>query len=308
MIASNKISRFVERIDDNFKRPIVADIFLTDFCNSSCSYCRYAERTGKYIEQGDFRRYLLRLRGMGVKAVILTGGGEPTIHPYFGEIVKLLEDYGIPYGINTNGIKFQQVVAQFVKISIDEGTAEEYTRSRGVDKFGEVLDNVANYCLERDRIGGKTRIGVQCVVRDAEQVKAFYSAVKRLSVDYIQYRPLELPRWIDHKDYDAALNAIYELKAHDERIYLSYKFQHLNWVPEDCYGRWTAICVKTNGDIPVCCHRPDEIIGNIDDTDIAEKFSSYRVADMGKCERPCRLTGANWYLQDYKQNAENYFI
>ncbi len=309
MIASNKILGFVDRIHDEQKRPIVADVFLTDYCNSKCSYCRYGNRTGEYITVDDFSFYLWKLQEMGVRAIILTGGGEPTIHPEFSDIVKELDGFGFPYGMNTNGILFREVAsADFVKISIDEGNGEEYFKSRGVDAFGQVLENVQKYCEMRDKNGGKTRIGVQCVVRDSEQVNAFYSAVKRLSVDYIQFRPLELPRWIDHKDYGDALSAIYELEKDDKRIYRSYKFQFLDYVPEECFARWAAICIKTNGDVPVCCHRPEEIIGNIKDVYIAEKFSRYQIEDMSKCERPCRLTGANWSLAGYKSDNEKFFI
>ena len=39
MISENKILFFPEHIVD--KRPITADVFLTNYCNNRCPYCTY---------------------------------------------------------------------------------------------------------------------------------------------------------------------------------------------------------------------------------------------------------------------------
>ena len=292
MITANKLLYYQDRFEDRC-RPVTADVFLTDYCNSGCSYCRYKQqRSGAYINAEDFKKYLERLTAIGVRGVILTGGGEPTINPDFDKICTILDDNRVPYGVNTNGIVFKGSNARFVKISIDEGDRETYAYCRGVDKLQDVLLNVEKYCKTQ------SRIGVQCVARNTEQIRRFYATVKRLPVNYIQFRPIELAHHLEHTDTAAMLDLLEKMKLSDQRIYISYKFSHLDR-PKACPAHWAAICVKVNGDVPVCCQRSEEIIGNIMDGDIQQKYADYVVSNFQKCEHPCRLTGANMAISRF---------
>lgn len=83
MISVDKALAYPERLSVD-KRPLVADLFLTRRCNNACPYCtyeRYETRSGAYMDSGLFRRVADRLVGLGVKGIILTGGGEPTASP-----------------------------------------------------------------------------------------------------------------------------------------------------------------------------------------------------------------------------------
>ena len=86
-------------------KPITADIFLNSACNNKCPYCtyaRYKQRSSTYMTFEAFKDNITILLANGVKGVILTGGGEPTINPDFDKITEFLEAESIPYGINTN--------------------------------------------------------------------------------------------------------------------------------------------------------------------------------------------------------------
>ena len=138
MIRESKLQGYIERIN-GVKRPITADIFLTDYCNEKCAYCRYAHKTGKYMKFEDFVKYSERLIELGVQSFILTGGGEPTINPDFKKITDYLEGKGIPYGINTNMQVLRKCNPVFMKISIDTGDSERYKALIPQHKFLQEL-------------------------------------------------------------------------------------------------------------------------------------------------------------------------
>lgn len=291
MIRQNKLSGFVERLSGDF-RPITADIFLTDFCNARCCYCRYNHETGKYIKFDDFKKYVDRLISIGVKGIILTGGGEPTINPDFKKIVTWLEENNIPYGINTNLIKEIECNPIFLKVSVDSGDKNRYKATRGVDKLDDVLNNLRKFIAFKHEKLYKTRIGVQCVAINKDDVLSFYDSVKQLNVDYIYVRPLEQIGGhniseIDVKQWFKNIN--------DKRLSISFKFGLRDYHPKSCFANWSIITINCDGNVPYCCHFPNDIVGNIMDDDILLKKSSYYV-DMRKCETPCRLSGANYYL------------
>ena len=62
-------------------------------CNLSCSYCSVSKRAkNERIELSVIKDYVEKLKKRGLKAVILTGGGEPTLYPYFNELVNEIMD------------------------------------------------------------------------------------------------------------------------------------------------------------------------------------------------------------------------
>ena len=292
MIRKNKLSGYVERLRGDF-RPITADVFLTDYCNAKCGYCRYNHETGKYICFEDFKKYVTRLLALGVNGIILTGGGEPAINPHFEKIVHWLNDNDIPYGINSNLIKPIECNPVFLKVSIDAGNPIRYKALRGVDRLNIVLKNLATFIEYKHRNALSTKIGVQCVAINKEDVLSFYNVVKDYDVDYIYIRPLEQMggHSVTKIDIEQWLGRI-----KDERLNISFKFELKDYRPQSCLANWSVITVNCDGNVPYCCHFPNDIVGNIMDDDILEKKAKYCI-DMRKCEIPCRLSGANYCLE-----------
>ena len=94
-ITGEKMLSHIDRIAGE-KKPITADIFLTNYCNNRCPYCTYGRwelNTGaQAMRYEDFITYAKRLAVMGVQGFILTGGGEPTINPDFEKIAGWLTE------------------------------------------------------------------------------------------------------------------------------------------------------------------------------------------------------------------------
>lgn len=69
--------------------PELVDLKITDQCLNKCGYC-YQNSTpnGKHADRNDISNIIWNLSNIGVFEIAL-GGGEPTLHPYF---VNILED------------------------------------------------------------------------------------------------------------------------------------------------------------------------------------------------------------------------
>lgn len=55
------------------------------------------------IDLGVIQKYVMDLKERGLKAVILTGGGEPTAYPQFNELVQWISVQGLSVALITNG-------------------------------------------------------------------------------------------------------------------------------------------------------------------------------------------------------------
>ena len=86
-------------------------------CNLSCPYCSVTYRATKNrIELKRVKDYLLKLWSRGLKAVIFTGGGEPTLYPTFNELVQWAKhDLGLSVGLISNGTTQRRIKPETYK-------------------------------------------------------------------------------------------------------------------------------------------------------------------------------------------------
>lgn len=133
---------------------------LNRACNLSCKWC-YAQKTIKRDNMKlDTAKRLIDISiGMGTKNFKLIGG-EPTIYPYFFEIIKYLINYNVNIIIVTNGIKLADKEFCYalkknnyphlhLGISIKGSCDEEYLRDCGINGYSLLLSGIRN-C---DKIG-----------------------------------------------------------------------------------------------------------------------------------------------------------
>jgi len=306
MISNNKMIYNLDNIVS--RKPITADIFLNSACNNKCPYCtyaRYKQRSSTYMTFEGFKNNINILLANGVKGVILTGGGEPTISPDFDKITDFLEQNSIPYGINTNFNLFKAIKPNYLKISLDGYDRESYQKARGVDRYDIVLTNIKEYLKYRrmSKPGTfKTSVGIQTVATSVVDAVRFYEAHKELDIDYFNIRPMESTCGKYYQDAHASnerlaiLSYLQDIHEKDSRVCINYKWHEVRTQFDKCYANFSQIAINENSEVMYCCHKPYEIIGRLDDKDIWEKREKFQT-NMQMCDVPCRLTAPNNFIQ-----------
>lgn len=96
---------------DEGKTIISTHISPEGACNLKCPYCSVAYRTvSSRIELEIIRKYINILKERGLKAVILTGGGEPTLYPQINELIEFIYDEsGLELAMITNGTMLERI-------------------------------------------------------------------------------------------------------------------------------------------------------------------------------------------------------
>jgi len=86
-------------------------------CNLSCPYCSVTYRdTHERIELDVIKQYVLDLKTRGLKAVILTGGGEPTAYKHINELVRFVHGEGLSVAMITNGTLTHKLADDVLKL------------------------------------------------------------------------------------------------------------------------------------------------------------------------------------------------
>jgi MoaA/NifB/PqqE/SkfB family radical SAM enzyme len=111
--------------------PISINLDLTTACNFSCPFCVDSKliNAGKSLTLEEVQKTIDTLHSHGLLSVILIGGGEPTLHKDFEEIVRYLKSKRLQIGIATNGSRLEKIEAvaealkekDWIRISIDAG-------------------------------------------------------------------------------------------------------------------------------------------------------------------------------------------
>jgi organic radical activating enzyme len=77
----------------------------TNRCNLDCSWCSCSERElSEELKPSELEEIIQICSDLKTKGVTITGGGDPTLHPYLTELVTGFNSKGIKTGLVTNGI------------------------------------------------------------------------------------------------------------------------------------------------------------------------------------------------------------
>ena len=306
-ISKNKLLYHADRLAGDY-RPITADVFITNYCNLKCDFCTYnrweLDENSTYMRFEDFKAYAERLLELGVKGIILTGGGEPTINKDFDKITAWLEENKIHYGINTNGVVFKKIKPDYIKVSLDGYDKQSYIDIKGVDRFDEARNTIRQFAEWKKEHSPNTALGVQKIVVDYEEIEKFYEANKDLDFDYMVFRPMESTQGKFYADVSArsifsSIRTIKRLQEKDNRVVMNYKWAKLHTTFDICEAHWSQIALNERGEVIYCCHKPYEIVGHILDDDILQKYSEAKT-NMSMCDVPCRLTAPNEFMRELR--------
>lgn len=270
----------VQPVDASY--PISVEVHLTDLCNLSCPWCtdQVLRENKAQLPVEVLDRLFADLAPHGV-GVTLEGGGEPTVHPAFGEVVASARRHGLELGLITNGVRPLTEHAgafQWVRVSVDAATAEEYLVEKGADCFEKVMQNLAALAQgPREYLLGA---GYVITNRNADQLPAFVERLNTLGVDYAYLRPVE-----EALDLLPDLDTLYELKASWQASASERRLRVLLNIDDrlradneghPCVAHSLTCIIHANGDVSMCEKRRHDpvVFGNLEDASFGEIWAS----------------------------------
>ena len=133
-------------------------IELTNRCNLSCHHCF----DGRHSADGDLKieiieKILLSAKAHGFEHLSFTGG-DPTVHPGFIEILKMVFEARYNFSFVTNGWNFTKIYGKIlpyrdrltgITFSLDGAREETHDRLRGRGSYRRVMKAVS-ICVVKD--------------------------------------------------------------------------------------------------------------------------------------------------------------
>ncbi len=195
-----------------YASPINVEIDLSNRCSLGCEWCHFAythtrgplagkrEKPDQNLPGGDLMDYDLaehiidELALNGVCSVTWTGGGEPTLHPHFNDMIKYTAQTSLDQGLYTHGGHVDTERAALLKehltwvyVSLDCADRETYHSEKGVDRFAAACAGVQNLA----QAPGAATVGVGFLIHAGNYLRVYDMVELALSLgaDYAQFRP-----------------------------------------------------------------------------------------------------------------------
>lgn len=316
--------------------PVTVEWDLSNRCTLGCQHCHFAHTHTRgpwasrerdvpatFSAGGDVADVELVTRGLGeladagVRAIVWSGGGEPTTHPHWQRIVQHAATLGLSQGMYTLGglltPESAAVLAQhltWVVVSLDAATADSYGVEKNVhpDRFDAACDGI------RRLTGGRATVGVSFLLHEDNWTagKRMLRLARQLGADYATFRPtvitspsnptectqdrgwisaaMPILRWLARQD---------DVECNPDR-FVAYRDWQGRSYPA-CYGVRMNATITPDGRVWLCPqHRGVEgsCIGDLSRESFAELWARHpgEHTDFSKCRVMCRLHLVNQAL------------
>jgi MoaA/NifB/PqqE/SkfB family radical SAM enzyme len=339
-ISPQKIFAHIDRLaawrSGHTPAPVTVEFDLTNTCSLGCQFCHFrhthvagpwaAQETAKPKDYSDTGRIadlafvlpaLTEMRLAGVLGVIWTGGGEPTLHPAFDQVIVHAHDAGLEQGMYTLGGHISEARARIIKdrfkfvvVSLDCADAETYATEKHVpkDRFDRACEGI------RRLGGGSCVVGASFLLHAGNWSRAFdmLALARSLGATYTTFRPtidvsMDRPSvpspdrgWVTD-----ALPTLIELAAEANVEIDPARFEeYRDWTDHGyatCYGIRLVTQVTPDGRVWVCPNRrgmPGSEVGDLTKESFAAIWARHpgQWTDLRECRVMCRLHLVNQQL------------
>lgn len=249
--------------------PVFCEVNLTNECNLRCQWCisENFKTNRDCLRRDPMLKFAEDFFSSGGRAITFSGGGEPTLHSDFSEIISRCDQIGLEVGLMTNGAhrpELNDVIAdsvRWVRISLDTLDREHYKQWKGVDRLDQVLENVRSLTSSMS-----AKVGINCNVHRNLTIREVDDLINMLDdygVSYLQFRPI-LPRYFRSEKID--LNSrvwSYLSTVQDARV--NYSLDKYNDLVDgvafpfrSCEAHRLSFVVNSDGNLLPCMYHPDD--------------------------------------------------
>lgn len=339
-----KVFRHLDRVsgwaDGRKPAPVTIEWDLSNRCVLGCQDCHFAhthtrgpwmtklrrlpmafDQPGDLADPSLVKRVLGEAAGAGVRSVIWTGGGEPTTHPDWEDVLVWADDVGLQQGMYTLGGLFTPMSAghaarrlTWVVVSLDCADRETYAVEKGVrpERFEAALNGI-RWLTDS---GGAT-VGVSFLLHanNWRRMDDMLALSRSLGSSYTSFRPAvqtspDAPSRVtgDLSWLDAAMPSLRAMRAErDVEIDPDRFAEYGNWKGHGytaCHGIRLNTTITPDGRMWVCPQRRGLTeVGDLRSESFSEVWArhsgSFRVDDG--CRVSCRLHPLNQTLDRIEQ-------
>lgn len=212
----------LEGLRDGHPQPVVTHLMPTDLCQHSCAFCSVQTREGNVLKLEEMTGYLDQLVPLGLKAVIISGGGNPILYKKggadFNDLVDRVHERGLEIGVITNGMPLANYGGRASFKAVKPETLDKLKWLR-ISMSG--LDHKENQVYVPDIDRSKTTLGFSYVYHDIYTVPQEPNHGKvSTQEDLALYSDEPLAPWTGEERFDVLTGQIRAIVEREKPSYV----------------------------------------------------------------------------------------
>jgi len=208
--------------------PIALNLDLTNKCNYNCTWCYVSSYIKSKPIEMPIETALSIIEGaacIGVKSVLFTGGGEPTLYPQFLTAVEAAADFNLDIGLTTNGSKLNELKSKlpydrfkYIRISFDAGTEKTYNKVHGCKKYFQQILHSASYIA--NHIGAHCQLGMAFLATpfNYKEIPQALKLAEECGFTYLSIRPAVFKTMLSDSQIEEAVDICNNLNSGTVKI------------------------------------------------------------------------------------------
>jgi len=201
---NEKVKNILNTIKLNYEKPdtsypVSVELSLTNRCNLKCVWCvdwHLRKLDKSEIEFDILKKLILDLERGGTKGITIEGGGEPTCYSHFKELMKIIENVNIKFGLITNGVMIPYIdhieKFEWIRVSIDVDSEDNYHKYKKGNRkdYNNLFKNLHKLVIASKK---RTVIGASYIATkyNMDNIISVIKKVRDIGVDYFYIRPVE---------------------------------------------------------------------------------------------------------------------
>jgi len=144
------VLRSMQLLPQQLIAPMFVLLDITGECNLTCAYCYNESGKSECVSMEHDQMFHIAEELIRMKVFnVCVCGGEPTLHPYFIKLIKMLKNRGIIVSSITNGFDINNETARAIaqniaimQVTLDGPDSKTHDRLRGNGSFDRAIDAI----------------------------------------------------------------------------------------------------------------------------------------------------------------------
>jgi len=246
--------------------PEIFEVHPSGHCQAACEYCHSSPtplwHTGRasdeYLRATDFLALLPKIAYAGFSQLVLSGGGEPTLHPQFARLVEAGHEAGFAPHIYTNGATSERFTVEALSEWLPRCRSIRFSIHPSLVDGGEasvIFRSIRNAVQVRREMTLHLPIHASVLVETwpNRSLGLILEVLSSLGVDVLELRNL-LPLKTRHKRLMAEAISL-ALRSGIRQEQLDWREQAGPGVPTRCFAPYRTLVLDPRGAYRLCCMR-----------------------------------------------------
>ncbi len=316
-----RILNYIDHIEARHTFPFFVEWHLTNRCNCRCDFC-----INNYFNKGrqeepsveGLLSICSQLIDNRIKAVLISGGGEPTLVPALPLLLSILKKNGIAVGLISNGYFLRDrsaiqaiiPVVSWIRISVDAGTDQTYTSTKKCNPERTLAALLDRLCTVKEEYGINPGIGYLITKCNYHEIDTFISETQQRGLDNYRFRfaiPFAQEEYLTDEELLVVTHQVSAVLTGEpastitQGIIKSRENIYKNPTKGKCWCCRIALSISAYGDVAPCCqcnYVNKHVMGNVFSTPLIDIWNNriykqFRETGICSVEIPCKWNPLN---------------